>query len=86
MTEFDADFVPCTCPTHRDRHGVGVRDARYIDKRSPMHRGTRVAETLCCDLVFALIPPGCAKPRGFTEVESVRLVTGEVVRRLAVIR
>lgn len=84
MPEFDADFVPCACPTTRNRIFVEVRPAEYVDGRGSQHRGTRLARALCCGLEFAIIPTGRDKPRGYIEVEPVRIRSGEIVRRLAV--
>jgi hypothetical protein len=88
MTELDEDFVPCTCPTTRDRISVEVRPVRYVG-HGPMHRGPRLAQARCCGLEFAIIPPGKVKLGalalpGYVEVEPVRIRSGEVVRRIAV--
>lgn len=73
MAEFDADFVE-------------VRPAEYVDGRGSQHRGTRLARALCCGLEFAIIPPSRFVPDGYTEVEPVRVQSGEVVRRIAILR
>lgn len=76
MSQLDADFVPCSCPTEPNAYGIPCREAERIDGRPAQDRGSQIWRTKCCSLVWAIVPVGQECPPGFRQLRSVTLAIG----------